>query len=459
MSERFFKPTRFVKTLPVLAIMLVAFVPGFASAALSAIEKDKVITVTAQQLDGLNTYKLDQYSLAAVKNGLLEPIPYQFDEMTKDGFVYIEGADSLALTIEGVKSHIKGKQHFFDEDDELLFMMRDAGSRRSKNMQEPGKVVAEIAVKGSDGKSRYVYLIQDSLITSEDFYIRYSSEIGRAESNYYSLKVDQKNALVWDEFYYDTYEGPNPRQPFDTMKLGMSGHVLPVGGIPVYLSNKSIKAKPLAEKAGPIRATTTFRMTLKFLGIPWFVGKLQIRHMETAVAYDFIMRMPELRRQAMANLRARMTMDGRDLDGAEVVFSERPDEIAKADGKFSDLESAMSGRELSLDANNWIWLDTKEKFATLMTFKLDHITKVDSKANKTRVRYQYKDTREKGKHWAEFYQGQIPDAGFEVRMPQLGRIKMSFVYDMFSRDVGKSAKEVAAEVAKVPKVSIKMLGK
>jgi hypothetical protein len=36
---------------------------------------------------------------------------------------------------------------------------------------------------------------------------------------------------------------------------------------------------------------------------------------------------------------------------------------------------------------------------------------------------------------------------------------MSVGHDMFSRDVGKSAKEVAAEVAKVPKVSIKMLGK
>jgi len=239
----------------------------------------------------------------------------------------------------------------------------------------------------------------------------------------------------------------------------MSGHVLPAAAIPVYLTNGSIKAKALAESAGPIRATTTFRMTLKFLGIPWFVGKLQIKHTESAVSYDFILRMPELRRQAMANLRARMTMDGWDLDGSEVVFSERPDESAIADGSLSELEAAMSGHELALDSDNWIWLDTKENFSTLMTFKLDHITKADSKANKPRVRYQYNDTRDKRKHWAEFHQGQVPDAGFEVKMPQLGRVKMSFTYDMFSRDMKQSAKSIASEVLKIPEVSIVQLGK
>lgn len=450
-----------LRTAVALATVCLAFLlsPTVAFAALSEIEKEKVITVTAKQLDSLKTYPMDRYSLVAVKNGLLEAIPYQFDELTKDGFVFIEGADSLALTFEGVKSHIKGKQNFFDQDDELLFMMRDAGTRKTKNMPAPGEIVAEIAVKAVDGKDRYVYLVRDSLLSSEEFYIRYSSEIGRAESNYYSLKVDQKNALVWDEFFFESFTGKNPRQPFDTMKLGMSGHVLPAAAIPVYLTNDSLKAKPLAEKAGPIRATTTFRMTLKFLGIPWFVGKLQIRHTESAVAYDFIMRMPELRRQAMANLRARMSMDGWDLDGAEVVFSERPEAIAKVDGQLSDLESEMSGYELALDGNNWIWLDTKENFATLMTFKLDHITKINSKANKPRVRYQYKDTRDKRKHWAEFRQGQVPDAGFEVKMPQFGRVKMSFIYDMFPTNVKQSAQSVAEALGKEPELSVKMLGK
>lgn len=330
---------------------------------------------------------------------------------------------------------------------------------KNKGMKEPGKLVAEISVKAADGSKSYVYLVEDSILRAEDAYIRYSSEIGRAESDYYSLMVDQKNALVWDEFYFDTYAGANPRQPFDTMKLGMSRHVLPIGGIPVYLTNDSLKAKALAESAGPIRATTTFRMTLKFLGIPWFVGKLQIKHTESAVSYDFILRMPELRRQAMANLRARMTMDGWDLDDSEVVFSERPDEIATVDGKLSELEAAMSGFELDPDGSNWIWLDTKQDFSTLMSFKLDHLTKIDAKANKTRVRYQYKDTRDKRKHWAEFHQGQLPDAGFEVKLPQFGRIKMSFTYDMFSRDVKQSAKSVAAEVAKAPEVSINNLQK
>jgi len=437
----------------VITLLLLASASLPLYAALTIVERDKVIIVTAQQLTNLKTHKMDAYSLVAVKNGALEPIPYQFDEMTKDGFVYIEGADSLALTIEGVKSHLKGRQYFFDEDDQLLFMFRDAGPRRTKQMKLLGEPIAEIAITAADGQQRYVYVVRDARITSETYYVRYSSEMGRAETDYYSLRVNPKNALVWDEFYFESYEGNNPRQPFDTMKLGMSGHVLGAGAIPIYLTNKSLKAKPLAEKAGPIRATTTFRLTLKFLGIPWFVNKLQIQHYETSIRYDFIMRMPELRRQYMGNLRANMSMDGRDLQGSDIVFSQRSSNIEKVDGKRSPIESEMHGFELALDERNWIWLDTHKKFATFMAFEVSQTTRVEKDFNAPRLRYIYKDSEEdKQRH--EFYKGQLPDAGFEVRFPQFGRIKMSMIYDMFAYDVKQNVQSIADEVYKMPKIEI-----
>jgi hypothetical protein len=426
-------------------------------AALTLVEKGKVITVTAQQLPKLNTHPFSVYSLVAIRNGAIEPIAYQFDEMTKDGFVYIDGANSLALTFEGVKSHIKGQEHFFDEDDELLFMFRDAGDKKPKNLPKVVEAfIAEIAIKADDGKSRYVYLVKGARLQSEANYVRYSSEIGRAETDFYSLKVDQKNALVWDEFYFEGYDGAHPRQPFDTMKMGMGGHVLPAGGIPVYLTNKSLKAKALAEKVGPIRATATYRLTLKFLGLPWFVNKLQIRHYEKQVRYDFIMRMPELRRQAMANLRVKMTMDGYDLDGADVVFSQRVNSVEKVDGKVSDIEAAMNGFELDKDQNNWIWLDSNHNFATFMAFELAHTTRINKSFNTPRVRYLYSDSKE-DKQRQEFHKGQLPDAGFEVKMPQFGKVKMSFTYDMFDADITQDIEKFAKQVYSDPEVLVSAL--
>jgi len=429
-----------------------------ANATLNDVEQYKVVTLTPQQIPDLGTYPMARYSLFSIRNDSFEPIPYQFDEMTEDGFVYVEGADSLALTIEGVKSHLKGTLGFFDKDDQLLFMLRDAGPRQKKGMVSPGVIEAEISVKAADGKTRYVYLVRDPILHSDDQYVRYSSELGRAETDYYSLKVDQENALVWDEFYFDSFSGANPKQPFDTMKLGMNGHVLPAAAIPVYLTNASIRAKALAEKSGPIRATTVFRMTLKFLGIPWFVGKLQIRHTESSIAYDFILRMPELRRQAMGNLRAKMTMDGRDLQGSKVVFSVTPEKTAMVDGKLDELESEMDGYELDIVGNNWIWLDTGKKFATMMTFELSHSKKLSLKGNSPRVRFQYKDDEEKKQHH-EFYKGQLPDAGFEVKLPQTGRVKMSFMYDMFASNIKMSAADVAEALYKMPEVNVTRLDK
>ncbi len=435
------------------SIFGLAFFPSVSLAALSPVEKEKVITITAQELTDLSD-PIDSYALLAVKGGGTEPIPFQFDEMTKDGFVYIDGADSLALTLEGVKSHLKGEEGVFDEDDQLLFMFRDAGVKKTKKTRSTGEeYVAEISVTGSDGQARYVYLVKNARILSDTSYVRYSSEIGRAETDFYSLKVDQKNALVWDEFYFDSFQGVHPRQPFDTMKLGMSGHVLPAGAIPVYLTNKSIKAKALAEKVGPIRATTTFRITLKFLGLPWFVNKLQIEHFEKAVRYQFIMRMPELRRQAMANLRVTMSMDGRNLDGADVAFSPKADQLAKVDGEVSELEQAMNGQELSLDEQNWIWLNTHDGFSTFMTYDVGNNTRIKRDFNQPRVRMRYSDSGDK-KQRHEFHEGQLPDAGFEIRMPQFGRVTMGVTYNMFDAEMTQSVEEIAKQVYEKPAVNI-----
>ena len=57
----------------------------------------------------------------------------------------------------------------------------------------------------------------------------------------------------------------------------------------------------------------------------------------------------------------------------------------------------------------------------------------------------------------EFHKGQLPDAGFEAKMPQFGRIKMSFIYDMFDKNINQNIGDFAAQVYSEPEISGKQL--
>lgn len=441
---------------PALSGLILIALSGVSYAELTAIETRKVITITPAQLPNINGRVLNFYSVAAVKENRFTPIPYQFDEMSEDRFVFIEGEKSVALKMEGVASKLKGKPNFFDEDDQLIFMLRDAGPKRKSDTYSDGEVYAEIEITTRDNQKRYVYVVGDARNEFDNYYVRYSSEIGRAETEFYSLKVNPKNALVWDEFYFESFDGAHERQPIDTMKLGFRANVVPAAMIPVYLNNKNLKAKALTEKSGPIRATTTYRQTLKYLGAPWFVSKTQIQHFESKVQYDFILRMPEARRQMLANPKIRISTDGWDLNGADIVLSSAPDIIGKVDGKVSEEEKKAADIRPELSAKNWIWLDSHYHYSSLTTYTLRQDTSVDSKLNKPKLEFRFKDNNEK-KDKPEFHRGQSPDLGFVAKMPQFGHIHLTYTIDMFSADLGLQGKEVAAQVHAEPNIKITTL--
>jgi hypothetical protein len=427
-------------------ILFIILLPGLVFSADNVL-KNKVVILKPESLPSLKGKSFEDVAVASFKNGEMLTIPFQFDELTEDGFIHIEGVDSVALKMEGVHSELEGEANIFDANDELLFMLRDGGGRFKKNKQQVlgGDLLSEIEVIGYDNIKRYFYLIKNARIRSEENYIFYSSELGRAESEVYSLKVNQKNALIWDEFNFFQYDGANPQKPIDTMKLGVRANVIPAGLIPVFLNNKHLKATPLGEKVGPIRATTTFRQTLRYLGAPWFASKLQIRHYESKIDYNFVLRMPEARRQMLANLKVRVSTDGRDLTGSNLVFSSDPEFLATVDGKVSKEEKRVVEITPGLDQKNWIWLNTKNNFETFTRFEVNQITKVDSKFNKPKLEFRFEDNEDE-KDRPEFHKGQSPDAGFVVKMPQFGKMFITYGVDMFSNTETEDPKKLAHKV-------------
>lgn len=404
---------------------------------------NQVVIIKPDRLPALEGKAITELSLVSLKQGSFKPIPYQIDEINEDGSVHIEGVDSLALKVEGADSELSGKPQVFDSNDEMLFMLRDAGEKKTdKDPYAGGKMIAEIEVISIDNRRRYVYVVQGALLKSEQAYVRYSASLGRVETDKYSLKVNDKNAIIWDEFQFFSFQGKHPQQPIDTLKVGVRANVIPLGFVPVYLHNGHLKATPLAEKTGPIRAITTYRQTLSYLRVPLFAGKLQIFHYESKVQYNFVIRIPEGRRQLVANLKFRLSTDGRELDNADIVFSSKADFIGKVDGLVSDAEKSVVDITPELHQKNWIWLDSHERFAMLTTFDINQQTQVDSDFNKPKLEFRFKDNQEE-KDKPEFYKGQSPDAGFVVKMPQFGKIFINYSINMFDQDIEMPAAEIA----------------
>lgn len=409
-------------------------------------DQNRVVIITAQQLPNLNTYKLSEYSLAAVSNKQLQAIPYQFDEIAENGYVHIEAS----------KTKILGKANFFDEHDQLLFMYRDAGKRKTTEAISDGKLVAELEINLPDKKSRYVYVIQGARILSDKTYIRYSAAAGRAESDYYSLKVDEKNAYMWEEFYFNAYDGEHAQRPIDTIKIYIAANVLPAGGIKVKRNNKHLVAKVIAEKTGPIRATTSFRAVLTFAKLPLLNSDLQIHHYESKIAYDALVKIPAIRRQALANLEVRLSMDGNALNDAEMVFSNLPDQTAIVDGEISDLEKNILSATTSETGPHWSWIDSKNHFSMLSVYRFEQVktlTLGKVYKNKVKVKPWLEDDFSK-KIKPEYYKGQAPNIGYSVKMPKFGQMRILGSYDMYKKGTDIAVAEFAKEVLLEPEIKV-----
>ena len=120
--------------------------------------------------------------------------------------------------------------------------------RKSKDQVYDGEVIAEFELQGEQG-NRFVYLVKDSKLRSDEQYVRYSSEMALVETDFYNLSYDTENHLKWKDFSYKNYVG---EPPLDTMKIRFKGGVLSEH-LTTSLNNDQIVAEPAGEIIGPIR--------------------------------------------------------------------------------------------------------------------------------------------------------------------------------------------------------------
>ena len=220
---------------------------------LSPARSIEVVVVDGDKLPALIGKEYANYSVMIVEEGGLSPIPYQFDDRNEGGFLYAPGG-SLKIV---------GTENVLDAEDELAFMLKDAGEKASVEQLAAvsGVVIAELEIILSD-HSRYAYLIEGNDARSKKHYTHFDQETGLVKTSAYSLQVNPENLLEWGDYFYEGFS--DTKSILDTMKLRVRGKL---GFIKATIHNKLIPSDIVAVKNGAVRSIIEMDASIGLLGV------------------------------------------------------------------------------------------------------------------------------------------------------------------------------------------------
>jgi len=401
---------------------------------LSSIDAFKVITLEGEDMPFAVGKNLESLSLAAVSDGVMEPIPYQFDQYNIGGAVYFEGWDVP----------MAGDPKLLDNTDKLLFLFKDAGPRRTSNEPYDGEILAEIALKDSKGVQRYVYLVQGSRLRSDEQYVRYSAEMGLVETDFYSLRYNKENHLKWDDFQAANYVG---ERPLDSMKLRLKAGLL-TGITPTELNNDDLVALPAAERIGPIRTTTQLDFTMYLLKLPILKLNVQIHHYPKMLMYDVRGILPEVRRLLLYKPSLSMSLDANKLMGATIRVANGPEQPGVVDGKIDDIDKEIRQARIS-SGDDWYWVSTKRN--------LDIVAYLDYLGDFNEPMEPMLEDSFTKEDPPEVFPGQLPNVGYKItQFPMkgfLGFVVTVFISDGFEGD----PKVFTTQLRTLPEIQVRPL--
>jgi hypothetical protein len=193
-------------------------------------------------------------------------VPFQVDKRDSDGrFVFPD---------ETMRDPLRDGAHL-DENDELVFMVKDAGERRPEGAWTD-KAVRGVEIELTDprdGGRAWAYLFErpeaESPITKD--YVSYRVEEGRelVASGQYEV------GLMLGSYYYDWLrlrrpDGSWSPDLFDRQKMIMKARLLN-GAIPLYIPEQQVSSRVLGVIDGPVRVIRNEMnfVKIKLLGLDW----------------------------------------------------------------------------------------------------------------------------------------------------------------------------------------------
>lgn len=299
-----------------------------ANTELSPAREIEVTTVKGAALSELLGKSPAPYSVMAVSEGKLEPIPFQFDDIDIKGFPFVPG---------GVLE-VKGTENVFEAHDELAFMLKDAGLRASVEQRNniEGKIISEVELPINETDKAYVYVVEGNSRRSETRYVSFNQETGLIKTESYSLQISPDNALVWSDFFYEGYKSEGTI--LDTMKLRIKAKL---GFISATLSNRLIPNTIQAVKDGPVRNVISVDATIGILGVNLANAGAAVTLNRDSLEFPVFVTIPKAA-SVLSALDIEISLDFNQMDGAKVRTALGPAEPIIAGSSKLDPQHAVS---------------------------------------------------------------------------------------------------------------------
>ena len=314
----------------------------------------EVTIVTGKETPKLLNKASDQYSLIAVRDGEIIPIPYQFDDMSVKDLVHVPGG----------KLAVKGKEGIIEEEDQLAFMYKDMGVKVTSEQltSVEGSVVSELEIN-EDGVQRYAYIIEGNSQRSEKVYAHYDFKTGLVQTESYSLQVAPDNILVWEDWIIKGFSGtPSAPNILDTMKVRVKAKL---GFIKATLYNSLIPVRTLAVKNGPVRAIVEADASIGMLGIDLASGGLTTTFTAQTIEYPLYLIFPKAG-EVLSSLSLDVTLDYVDFEGSRYQTALGPKEPMITGTK--EAEDQRDNYGIDLD-NPWITISTGKNWDMFFFFE------------------------------------------------------------------------------------------
>ncbi|PKM21974.1 MAG: hypothetical protein CVV10_06645 [Gammaproteobacteria bacterium HGW-Gammaproteobacteria-14] len=375
-----------------LSLCCLALLPGMAIA--------HVIQIPATQLPGLLEEPTTPYSFFSVRGGRFEPVPHQWLEFSADGIPWFAKDSS---------SRRAGKAGVISPSDRLLLRRSDGGERLSGRATE--QVVAEVEVKmGSD--TFYYYAVRNAYRQATQRYVRFDQQRMVVRSTDYSLSMEPGNMLIWNDFFYRTFETPSgkPESILDTLKIRMSAGVFSENAR-VTLTNQNLEPRIEEVIEGPLAWVVYATTTLTVARVPVMRMRNYFLLMPQQTDIHTRFTLPTVARSVLTPPTLSISLDGNQLYGSQLVTSWTGDKVAITDGKISAAEQAMIDTPMS--GRNWLWFGTGRGF--------DLLAQVDFLEGFERpVRLHYQDDATLANP-PERFPGQLPNVGFTIEQIPIGQ--------------------------------------
>jgi hypothetical protein len=247
-----------MKSAPMLALLVAMFthpLPAGASASLEATAKslqrdqDPVIVRTGL-LTGLGDHETSRYRLYAVRQGRLEPIPFQFDARGADG--------ELVLSEDGTETGFT-----FDDDDELVFMAKDTGDRAANDLLPAALELAVVdRAHGGIGWAYLIHFAEDPPPRSPVRYATFDTARQEARGLTYEVSYSHDRSNFLGRIRIVPRDG-TAETLIERLRMRISPtFALLWTTVQPTLTEESFSVVPDGVKNGPVRAIRRVRQSL-----------------------------------------------------------------------------------------------------------------------------------------------------------------------------------------------------